>query len=794
MHGSSLHRQWVVPTRTIVAWNWLRATIKAWIGHDQGFDLQRLAIAHGAFWQRLPTRFRASTAILACLLVACCLFTVSSVLAAETRNVLVLYSNNRVLPANIEVDRGLREAMSNSADQDVVLFSEFLDRPTFTGPGYEKTVATYLREKYSTLAPEVIVVAGQGALEFLMRHRAELFPSIPVVHVAVDRSFLQSLPPMPSDVIGIPVDYDFAGTIEQALRWHPDTRRLVIVTGSSALDRQWESKLRADLSALKLPQTVEFLTGLSSDAIAKRLRELGDGDVVFTPGYFADGSGRVLAPRESAVLMAAASNAPVYGPFSTFIGTGIVGGRMPTYIEMGRQGAKTVSSLLGGVSPAMIRLPADLPAEVQIDWRQARRWGISADDIPDDVIVHFRTPSIWEEHRKTVINVAVVFLLQAALIAMLLVERRLRRRTALALEESEERMNLAADAARLSMWIWDIPQDKIWTTTKLLQRAGLSKKSAIGFDRVLETVHPADRDGFERAVRKAVVTGEELDVEYRMLRPDGEVRWVAARGRADGHSGERLIGVAMDITARKSAELQADEANRSLTLASRLAVVGELTAMVAHEINQPLGAILSNADAAEILLDSKDPPLDEIREIISHIRRSDVRASEAVLRIRGLLRKREIRLQPIDLNAAIEDVLRLTAADLTRWQIPVRNDLAASLPPVFGDWVHLQQVLLNLIMNAMDAMKETPVARRLLMIGTRFDGKDTVEVVVADRGPGIDPGKLAGIFDSFVTTKSDGMGLGLSIARTIVTTHRGRIWAENQAEGGAVFHFTVKVA
>jgi C4-dicarboxylate-specific signal transduction histidine kinase len=116
------------------------------------------------------------------------------------------------------------------------------------------------------------------------------------------------------------------------------------------------------------------------------------------------------------------------------------------------------------------------------------------------------------------------------------------------------------------------------------------------------------------------------------------------------------------------------------------------------------------------------------------------------------------------------------------------------LPPVFGDWVHLQQVLLNLIMNAMDAMKETPVARRLLMIGTRFDGKDTVEVVVADRGPGIDPGKLAGIFDSFVTTKSDGMGLGLSIARTIVTTHRGRIWAENQAEGGAVFHFTVKVA
>ena len=342
----------------------------------------------------------------------------------------------------------------------------------------------------------------------------------------------------------------------------------------------------------------------------------------------------------------------------------------------------------------MVRLPANIPAQVQIDWRQARRWGINADDIPDDAIVHFRTPTIWEEHRKTVINVAVVFLLQAALIAMLLVERRLRRRTALALQESEKRMNLAADAARLSMWIWDIPHDKIWTTTKLLQRAGLSKKSAINFDRVLETVHPADREGFERSVRKAVMTGEELDVEYRMLQPSGEVRWIAARGRADGRDGERLIGVAMDITARKAAELQAEEANRNLTHASRLAVVGELTAMVAHEINQPLGAILSNADAAEILLDSKDPPLDEIREIIAHIRRSDIRASEAVLRIRALLRKQEMRLQPIEINEAIVDVLRLTAADLTRRQIPVRKELAPSLPLVSGDRMYLQQVLL----------------------------------------------------------------------------------------------------
>ena len=552
--------------------------------------------------------------------------------------------------------------------------------------------------------------------------------------------------------------------------------------------------MRAGLARLEVRPPVEFLAGLSHDAVVKRLGELGSGDVVFTPGYFSDGAGREFAPRESAVLMAAASGAPVYGPYSTFIGTGVVGGRMPTFVEMGRQAAKAVNGLLDGSTPATLRLPASIPAQVQIDWRQAQKWGIAADTIPGDAIVHFSEPTFWEAYRNTAMLVASVILLQAVLIAALLIERRRRRQAASELEESENRMNLAAYAARLSMWIWDFGRGKVWTTTKLRVNAGLPARAPVDFDQVLETVHPEDRERFDRAVRQAVAKDEELDVEYRVLQPDGAVRWIAARGRAEKGAGERLMGVSMDITARKMAELHAEEADRSLAHASRLAVVGELTAMVAHEINQPLGAILSNADAAEMLLDSADPPLGEIREILSDIRRSDLRASEAVLRIRTLLSKREIRLQPVDLNATIVEVQRLAAADLLRQQIPVRNELAPSLPPVSGDRVHLQQLLLNLFVNAMDAMKDTPVASRLLAVSTRRDGADSIEVVVADRGHGIAPDKLSGVFESFFTTKSDGMGLGLSIARSIVRSHQGRIWAENRAGGGAAFHFTVKVA
>jgi len=304
-----------------------------------------------------------------------------------------------------------------------------------------------------------------------------------------------------------------------------------------------------------------------------------------------------------------------------------------------------------------------------------------------------------------------------------------------------------------------------------------------------EETFAAARAQIEQGVRRK----ERGEWECQVSRPDGSVGWqhwlchpiVGPSARI-----EEVQAIGHDITDRKRAE----QAERSLTHASRLAVVGEFTAMVAHEINQPLAAILSNADAAEILLKAPDPPLGEIRDILSDIRRSDLRANAAILRVRALLGKREICLQPVDLNATILDVLHFASADLRGRQILVCNDLAPSLPSVSADRVHLQQVLLNLFANAMEAMKDTPAPSRLLAVSTRRADADAIEVVVADRGHGIAPDKLSGIFESFVTTKSDGLGLGLSIARSIVRSHGGRIWAENRTDGGAAFHFTVKVA
>ncbi|HKC43487.1 MAG TPA: ATP-binding protein [Burkholderiales bacterium] len=280
-------------------------------------------------------------------------------------------------------------------------------------------------------------------------------------------------------------------------------------------------------------------------------------------------------------------------------------------------------------------------------------------------------------------------------------------------------------------------------------------------------------------------------IEHEVLLADGTVGWQqwvdSSIAGADGRVTE-LQGIGRDITDRKRAE----DANQRLAHASRLAVMGELTASIAHEINQPLGAILANADAADLLLETGAGRLYEVRRILADIRRDDLRASDVIQRMRELLRKRPLDRQPVNVNEVTAGVLQLLAAEAARRGVAVEADLAPGLPAVHGDRGHLQQVLLNLLMNGLEAMADTPLARRRLAVrSAQNDGM--VEVAVMDAGHGLDRSQRPRLFESFFTTKKDGMGLGLSLARSIVEAHGGRIWAEDRPGGGATFRFTLPV-
>ncbi|HKZ07859.1 MAG TPA: ATP-binding protein [Methylomirabilota bacterium] len=257
----------------------------------------------------------------------------------------------------------------------------------------------------------------------------------------------------------------------------------------------------------------------------------------------------------------------------------------------------------------------------------------------------------------------------------------------------------------------------------------------------------------------------------------------------------RLLGeVFANTLSRRRAEMERQRLRRDLAHVGRVSTMGELTASLAHELNQPLTSILSNAQAAEELLQADRPNLAEVREIVQDIVRADKRASEVIQRLRGLLRKGSVEPSSLDINELVDEVAGLASADAILRDVVIELELAPALPSIWGDRVQLQQVVLNLLLNGLDAMSEADGGARRLTLRTGAEGPDGVRVTVRDSGTGIDQVDLDRIFDPFYSTKATGMGMGLAIARSIIVAHRGRLEARNNPEGGATFSFVLPVS
>jgi signal transduction histidine kinase len=255
-----------------------------------------------------------------------------------------------------------------------------------------------------------------------------------------------------------------------------------------------------------------------------------------------------------------------------------------------------------------------------------------------------------------------------------------------------------------------------------------------------------------------------------------------------------LYLVAVLIEQTKRAEAEAQEQRMELAHMARVSTMGQLATALAHELNQPLGAMLRNAEAAEMILHQTPPDLGEVRAILSDIRQDDQRASAVIDRMRSLLKRHNLEFEAVAVKELLDQVTLLVRAELAARRVTLQVLVPPGLPPVRGDRIHLQQVLINLLVNGADAMKDLPPEQRRLVVQVRLIDDNTVETAVIDNGPGLPPGKMTHLFQPFYTTKSEGMGMGLVISRTIVESHGGRIWAENNADEGATFRFTAKVA
>lgn len=374
------------------------------------------------------------------------------------------------------------------------------------------------------------------------------------------------------------------------------------------------------------------------------------------------------------------------------------------------------------------------------------------------------------------------------------------------LRESEHRLNLAAFAADLGLWSWDLHGRTIWATDRANGIFGFTPETEVTFEMFLTRLHPEDRPWVETRIAAAVERGGGYHEEYRILRPDGQTRWVAVRGEMafdhDGHA-ISMTGVVMDITMRRQAELEIAQQRSQLAHLSRVGTVSELSGSLAHELNQPLAIILTNAQAAQRLLAQQPPDLAEARDILADIVSEDQRAGEVIRRLRSLLKHGETSMQSLSVNEVVDEVLRLVRNDLIGQSVTVHESLTPSVPQVTGDTIQIQQVLLNLILNACDAMAANPPEGRRLTLATAHSN-GMVRVSVSDTGCGLPP-DAARIFEPFYTTKKQGLGLGLAICRSIIEAHRGRLWAQardfadspsevSTAPGGTTFHLELPSA
>jgi two-component system, LuxR family, sensor kinase FixL len=529
-----------------------------------------------------------------------------------------------------------------------------------------------------------------------------------------------------------------------------------------------------------------------------------------------------------------------------------------------------------------------------------------------DSQVRYRVPILWA-HDWELSAMLAVCVGEAFLILVLLRSWRRLRRTQADLRESEQHLGLAAAAASLGLWAWNIQRDEVWITDEGRAMFGWGKTEPLNFERFINTVHPEDREVTRQAVLRSVQGRDNYRAVYRVVTAGGATRWIAARGQVEhGNDGQprlmrgvsvditeckqaeekfRLVVEAspntmimvnaqaivtlvnaraeavfgytraelfgknleilvpewfrgshgdlsasttsatglerklfgfrrdgskfpvevglntirttegsfvlasiVDITQRKRDEVEIQRQRAELAHVARVSTMGELAASLAHELNQPLGAILSNADAAEMFLSADPPSLNDVRDILRDIRKDDQRAGEVIHRMRALLSKHEMEISLLDLNDIAQDILKLVSADASLRKTSLHAQLTPNMPLIRGDRVHLQQVILNLVVNGMEAMAGEPPRKRRLTIRTGWNGDSEVELAVTDTGHGIAPDKLPNVFDPFFTTKANGMGMGLSIARTIIETHGGRIWAESNGAGGATFRFALPFA
>lgn len=363
-------------------------------------------------------------------------------------------------------------------------------------------------------------------------------------------------------------------------------------------------------------------------------------------------------------------------------------------------------------------------------------------------------------------------------------------------EELRRSEAFLGEAQRLSLtgsFYWRVPTNEITWSEQLYRIFGFDQRALMTPELIGSRVHPEDIPLLHDIIERARGAGTDFECEYRLQMPDESVKCLHMVAHATRDEDGRLeyIGAVQDVTARRLSEQALGKAQSELAHVARATALSALTASIAHEVNQPLSGIITNASTCLRMLAADPPDVEGARETARRTIRDGNRAADVIARVRALFTKKESAIEAVDLNEVTREVMALSLSDLQRNRVVLQSALAKDLPAITGDRIQLQQVILNLLRNASDAMVDVHDRPRQLLVRTEREDGDRVRVSVRDAGAGVDPQNVDKLLDAFYTTKTDGMGIGLSVSRSIIERHHGRLWAEANDGPGATFSFSI---
>lgn len=714
----------------------------------------------------------------------------------KPKRILLLHSFGRDFAPFADITRKFRTGLVQRSPAPVEFFDASL---MWSRPDDSENVdplVEFLQSIYQDESPDLIVpVAGQAG-QFWIENRDRIAPSAPVLLLSVEQRRSRGIAGE-AGAAWVGVDFDGDQFVRNILEVLPDTRNLYLVVGASPLERFWEAAFRPKWeSEFGDRLAFHWLNDRSVEEIAETVKTLPPQSAVLVGIVNQDAAGVPYVDESALELIRKGANAPVFGYLETQLGNGIVGGRLMPTTEVAEAGTTAALRILAGDAPGLLPSTSLKLRDPRYDGRELRRWNIPEERLPPDSSILFREPTFWQENRLAVLEAFLVVLPLSVLVVLLLAARRRAR-------DIDATLSLAAEAADVGLWARAPGSETITATPRWREIFGFSGHDSIDASAVFDRIHPDDRDLVAAAVEKATLEGRPFSVDHRIILPDGTERWIASHGHSHGSSQDKVSGngspppnalgtrgASKDITEQHRTARNAEAQQRELAHLSRVSTLGVLSGALAHEINQPLGSILSNAQAAEEILENPDPDLEELREILADIVSEDRRAGDVIRRLRSFLRRGEKNPQPIDVHPNIEETLRFCRSDLIEKRVTIDRSFDEGLPEVLFDPVQLQQILVNLVVNACDAMKDVFPFERVINIATWLE-EGKVHITVSDRGSGLPEDDVEALFEPFHSTKEHGLGMGLAICRMLIEAHEGSLWAEKHEGKGATFHLTL---